>query len=106
MNSKYLILDDKVVAKLIKDNTVVDQFPSVKNALTTAKNKADSHVVKQGCKPCQIRSKQFVMDIMAVKKAIARLNEDDKIKIKELLETEKVIVIFKGDDGSVSKIEF
>jgi hypothetical protein len=46
------------------------------------------------------------MDIMAVKKAIARLEEEDKVKIKELLKTEKVIVVFKGDNNVVSKIEF
>ena len=106
MNSKYLILDDKAVLGLLKDNTVVEQFTSVKAALESAKNKADSHAVKQGCKPCQVRSKQVIIDIMAVKKAIARLGDDDKVKIKELLKTEKVIVVFKGDNNVVSKIEF
>jgi hypothetical protein len=106
MNSKYLILDDKIVFSLLKDSTLVEQFPSIKAALEAAKNKADSHVVKQGCKPCQVRSKQITIDIMAVKKAIARLGDDDKIKIKELLKTEKVIVVFKGDNDIVSKIEF
>jgi hypothetical protein len=106
MNSKYLILDDKIVFSLLKDSTLVEQFSSIKAALEAAKNKADSHVVKQGCKPCQVRSKQITIDIMAVKKAIARLGDDDKIKIKELLKTEKVIVVFKGDNDIVSKIEF
>jgi hypothetical protein len=46
------------------------------------------------------------MDIMAVKKAIARLGDEDKVKIKELLKTEKVIVVFKGDNNVASKIEF
>ena len=106
MNSKYLMLDDKVVFGLLKDNTIGDQFPSVKAALEAAKNKAESHVVKQGCKPCQVRAKQVTMDIMAVKKAIARLGDEDKVKIKELLKTEKVIVVFKGDNNVASKIEF
>lgn len=106
MNSKYLILDDKVVFGLLKDNTIKDQFPSVKAALESAKNKANSLVVKQGCKPCQVKSKQVAMDLMAVKKAIARLGDEDKVKIKELLKTEKVIVVFKNDKNETSKIEF
>lgn len=106
MNSKYLILDDKVVFGLLKDNKIIEQFPSIKIALESTKSKAESHVVKQGCKPCQVRSKQVAMDIMAVKKAIARLNEEDKVKIKELLKTEKVIVVFKNDKNETSKIEF
>lgn len=106
MNSKYLMLDDKVVFGLLKDNKIIEQFPSIKAALNTIKSKAESHVVKQGCQPCQVKSKQVAMDIMAVKKAIARLGEEDKVKIKELLKTEKVIVVFSGDNNVVSKIEF
>ena len=106
MNSKYLMLDDRVVFGLLKDNKIIEQFPSIKIALESTKSKAESHVVKQGCKPCQVRSKQVSMDIMAVKKAIARLSDEDKVKIKELLKTEKVIVIFSGDNNVVSKIEF
>lgn len=106
MNSKYLMLDDKVVFGLLKDNKIIEQFPNIKIALESTKSKAESHVVKQGCKPCQVRSKQVSMDIMAVKKAIARLSDEDKVKIKELLKTEKVIVVFKGDNNVASKIEF
>jgi hypothetical protein len=100
------MLDDRVVFGLLKDNKIIEQFPSIKIALESTKSKAESHVVKQGCKPCQVRSKQVSMDIMAVKKAIARLSDEDKVKIKELLKTEKVIVIFSGDNNVVSKIEF
>jgi hypothetical protein len=106
MNSKSIILDDKAVFGLLNDTKFLDQFPSIKEALEAAKNKANSHIVKQGCKPCQVRSKQIAIDLMAVKKSIVRFCDEDKLKIKEFLKTDKVIIIFNNDKNVLSQIDF
>ena len=106
MNSKSIILDDKAVFGLIKDTKFLEQFPNIKEALEAAKDKANSHVIKQGCKPCQVKSKQVAIDLMAVKKSIARFCDEDKVKIKEFLKTDKVIIIFSNDKNVISQIDF
>jgi len=106
MNSKIITLDDKVVFGLLSDNNFLEQFPNIKAALEAAKSKAASIVVKQGCKPCQLRSKKISIDLMSVKKAIARFSDEDKIKIKEFLKTEKLVIVFSNDKNEISKIDF
>ena len=106
MNSKLITLDDKVVFGLLSNNNFLEQFPNIKAALEAAKSKAASIVVKQGCKPCQLRSKKISIDLMSVKKAIARFSDEDKAKMKEFLKTDEIKIIFRSEDNKITKIEF
>lgn len=106
MNSKSVVLDDKLTFELLKNAKFLEQFPNINAALEAAKNKAASHIVKQGCKPCQLRSKQISIDLMSVKKAMSRFSDEDKTKLKEFIKTDLVIIVFKSEDNKITKIEF
>jgi|APGre2960657404_1045060.scaffolds.fasta_scaffold112091_2 hypothetical protein len=106
MNSKSVTLDDKVTFNLLSSAEFLDKFPNIKAALEATKNKAESMIVKKGCKPCQLRSKQISINLMSVKKAIARFSDEDKIKIKEFLKTDQLVIVFSNDKNEISKIEF
>lgn len=106
MNSKFVMLDDKVTFGLLNNEEFLEKFPNIKAALEAAKNKAASMVVKQGCKPCQLRSRQMSIDLMSVKKAIARFSDEDKAKMKEFMKTDQIRIIFRSEDNKITKIEF
>lgn len=46
------------------------------------------------------------IDLMSVKKAIARFSDEDKAKMKEFLKTDEVRIIFRSEDNKITKIEF
>ena len=43
---------------------------------------------------------------MSVKKSIARMSDEDKIKMKKFLKTEKIRIVFKAEDGKLVQLTF
>ena len=97
--TKIVIVDDKLVLGLLGDSRFLDLFPAIKSSVKEGRLRLDESVVDGTCKPCQVRSKQYVVDAMSVKKTLAKLSDEDKQKFKNFLNTEQVKVIFKSKEG-------
>lgn len=99
---RILTLDNNTVTKLLSEHSIAEKFTVVKEALLEAENKASFY--SKGCKPCQAKSKKSNYEMMAVKKSIINMQEDDQNKIKELLKTDKIKIIFTNPDGKTAEI--
>lgn len=104
--TKITIVDDKLAHGLLGDFRFLKLFPTINDALKAGRFKIESSVKAGQCRPCQIRSKQFSVDAMSVKVALAELNSEDRIKFKNFLHTEQVKIVFKTKQGKIVQIDF
>lgn len=105
-NLPLIVLDDGKIASMLNDASFLAEFKNIKMALESGRARAAAAPKKAGCKPCQAKARNVAVDLMSVKKSIARMSDEDKIKMKKLLKTEKIRIVFKAEDGKLVQLTF
>lgn len=104
-NLPLVVLDDNQIASMLNDQSFLSEFKDIKAALDSGRSKAAAAPVK-GCRPCQAKARNAAVDLMSVKKSIARMSDENKIKIKKFLKAEKIRIVFKAEDGKLVQLTF
>ena len=104
-NLPLIVLDDGKIASMLNDASFLAEFKNIKMALESGRARAAA-TPKKGCKPCQAKARNVAVDLMSVKKSIARMSDEDKIKMKKLLKTEKIRIVIKAEDGKLVQLTF
>lgn len=106
-NLPLIVLDDGKIASMLNDESFLAEFKNIKMALEAGRARAAAVPAKnKGCKPCQAKARNVAVDLMSVKKSIARMSDEDKIKMKKFLKTEKIRIVFKAEDGKLVQLTF
>lgn len=103
--SNLLIIDDAMVTAIMGNSKIISQIPPLAVAVSNAR--ANPNAGKGGgCKPCQAKARNVAINLMSVKKAIARLPNDMKKKLKELLKAKEIRIVYKDDSGKMIQLTY
>lgn len=102
--SNLLIIDDSMVLAIMGNSKITSQIPQIAVAVSNAK--ARSSAPGGGCKPCQAKARNTAINLMVVKKAIARLPTEMKKKLKELLNAKEIRIVYKDDSGKLIQLTY
>lgn len=102
---KLITIDDSMAVSLMTNVQVTQAIPAIKIAADRAKSKG-AVPVRGGCKPCQAKARNVAVDLMHIKKAAAQLSNQDRIKLKELLNTDKIRLIYRNDSNKLVQLTY
>lgn len=100
-----LIIDDSMAVSLITDTRITQAIPALKIAADKAKSRG-AVPVRGGCRPCQAKARNVAIDLMHIKKAAAQLPDADRRKLKELLDTDKIRLIYRNDSNVLVRLTY
>lgn len=106
---KLIILDDLTIATRIVNRTdILEAFPSIKQAIDDATEYNEKHkdVITKGCSKCMAKAKMNTNISKEVKKAIGFLSDEDKQKLKSILNVTTIRVVFMAKDRRIVDMEF
>ena len=106
---RLIILDDLTISTRIIDRTdIMEAFPSIKKAVDdgTAYNELHKSEITKGCSKCMAKSKMHANISKEIKKAIGFLSDEDKQKLKSILNVTTIRVVFTTADRRIVDMEF
>lgn len=92
--NKMTIIDDSMAVSIISNQKIIQEIPALKVAADNAKTRG-SNPAKAGCRPCQAKARNVAIDMMYIKQSIAQLPDSDRKKLKEMLDTEKIRMVYR-----------
>jgi hypothetical protein len=99
MQNKLIYLQDSLIEQLSRDEKYLREFPFLRGTTPT---------MKRGCRSCgggqAARNRQ--QTYAAIKQAIAGLSGDRKRKMKEMLQTKQLRVIYRTGAGKIIELTF
>lgn len=99
--NKLIVLEDSVIKRLMSNPTAANEFPFLR---TLAKQQGTAPA-KPRCGSCSSKQRT-VQDYSAVRQAVARLSDDQKSRLKQLLDTEKIRVLYRDSARRLVKLTF
>jgi hypothetical protein len=106
MKTKVVIIDDKLILGLLHDSRFLNIFPEINKIVMDGRDRLVKSIENKACKKCNAALKQRIVDAMSVKKKLASLSADDKVKLKDFLNTEQVKIVFKSKEGRIIQIDY
>lgn len=98
---KLVVLDDSVIISLINDQKYVDAIPCFFNKRQVFATSTG------GCSPCAQKKKEHQRaELAQIKSCLAGMSPDKKNTLRELLDTEKVRVVYISPSGQVTQLTF
>lgn len=104
--NKLYIINDNAVTNIMNDPKVLGGIYALKIAVDNAKSKSSAGIKGPGCKPCQAKARNLAVNLMIVKRAIARLSDSDKVKLKELLKADQARIVYSNESGKIIQLTF
>jgi len=92
--NKMTIIDDSMAVSIISNQKIIQEIPALKVAADNAKTRG-ANPAKAGCRPCQAKARNVAIDMMYIKQSIAQLPDSDRKKLKEMLDTEKIRMVYR-----------
>lgn len=99
---QLVVLEDSTLTAMALNPVVAKEFPFL---ASLAKNARSGATAKKGCGSCN-RNKEKVLQMAQLKKVVAGLPSDKKRRLKELMNTEKMRVLFKDSAGKPQQLTF
>ena len=106
---RMIILDDLTIStRILNRDDILEAFPSIKKAIddATAYNETNKEIISKGCSKCMAKSKMNSNISKEVKKAIGFLSDEDKQKLKSILNVTIIRVVFTAKDRRIVDMEF
>lgn len=100
--AQLLVLEDSVITQMLRSQEIVAEFPFMTHMAQRVAPRAN----KGGCKPCQRKQRQNVWDYNGIKQAIANLPNSHKIRLKQILNAEKLRLYYTNHRGQKVKMTF
>ena len=91
-----VVIENSTIARMASDPQFVQSFPCLKSART----------VRRGCGRCGRKKTAGITDYADIKNCIAHLGHADKNKLKEMLGTDRIQVIYKSANSKAIKLTF
>lgn len=88
---KKLVIEDGTIRKMLLSAEYKAEFPFIASAAAAMKEPTEKK-----CCGGKVRKIYSGIDYNGIKQQIAGLAEDRRIKLKEMLNTEKAVVVYKG----------
>ena len=98
--SPQFTLDDQQVLRLMRSASFRRDFPHLDHAFNAGIRR------KGGCGRCGRKKAVNTFDLRSVRKAVANLPNEQKVKLKKVLNTKQVIVTYADDNNRVIKLKF
>lgn len=102
---KLLVIDDSMATAIISNVKIGEAIPPIKQIGDVVKAKGAIPKVG-GCGRCRPKARNVAIDIMHVKKTIAQLSEAYRIKLKELLDTHQIRIVYRTDSNKLIQLTF
>jgi hypothetical protein len=97
-----LVLEDAVITQMLRTPSVVAEFPFMSNLAT----RVNPPSKRPTCKPCAAKRVQNNFDYNGIKVAIGSLPNDQKLKLKQLLEADKLRLYYLNSRNQKVKMTF
>ena len=104
--NKLYIINDNAVTNIMNDPKVLGSIYALKIAVDNAKSKSSAGMKSAGCRPCQAKARNLAINLMIVKRAIARLSDADKVKLKGLLKADQARIVYSNESGKIILLTF
>jgi hypothetical protein len=101
---KLLIIDDSMAVAIISNLKIIQEIPAIKVAADNAKAKGSRPLF--GCRPCQAKARNVAMDLMQIKQTIAQLPDSDRKKLKELLNADKIRLVYRTPSNKLVQLTY
>ena len=93
-------LSDETLAAMLKNPNFTNRFPFLATTMARAQN------AKAGCGGCGRRRRTVHIDYGQVRRQISEMPAQEKIKLKQLLNTRQVSVRYTRPNGQTVKLRF
>lgn len=96
-----VVIEDSVIVSMLGDTQFTDEIPCLQNQASLLKPASG------GCGACARRRQEAQKQALAsIKTCLAGLAAEKKAKLKELLDTQQITLVFTSNTGQVSSIVF
>jgi hypothetical protein len=93
-------LSDDVLLRMMRDPNFTNKFPFLATTLARAENPS------KGCGSCRRKNRTRPIDFGLVRRQVSELPPEKKLAIKQLLNTDQVVVQFQRTNGQQVKLKF
>lgn len=97
--SSRVVIDDQLLWRILRHPLYQSEFPFLRQAAAALAG------TKEGCGSCA-RAARRVVDFQQIKRALARMPDDRKLRFKELLQVDQVEIIYADEQGRTVKLRF
>ena len=102
MPQKLVVLEDSKIRNMFTNTVILAEFPFVKAAADRSKQ----IVKKAGCGSCGQKGRLNKAVYQSVKQAIARLPNEKKARLKQLLNADQLRLYYQNANGVAEKLTF
>lgn len=93
-------MSDDVMLRIMRDPNFTNEFPFLATTLARASAR------KPGCGGCSRKNRSRQMDLGVVRRQLVELPPDKKLKLKQLLNTNQVVIRYRQPNGVLHKLKF